>query len=77
MYKFMQIWGNCLALYILGENIVKGPDKYLPSTWNRGEINTIRLSKNTLYLLNYIKENKELPDMEEWHKQDNEKWGVK
>lgn len=25
MYKFMQIWGNCLALYTLGENGVKGP----------------------------------------------------
>ena len=59
------------------EKQFREPDKYLPSTWNRGEINNRRLTKNTLYLLNYIKENKELPNMEEWHKQDNEKWEVK
>ena len=25
MYKFMQIWGSCVDLYVLGENALKGP----------------------------------------------------
>ena len=53
------------------------PDLFLPSTWNTGEINENRLNDNTRNLLFYIKLHGDLPDMEEWHKQDNEKWGIK
>ena len=52
------------------------PDEFLPSTWQNNGINMKRLMENTGWLLRAIQRLGDLPDMEDWHRHDNEKWNI-